>query len=270
MAQIQRPKVSRQAGDVERKLENQIEALKASAAGFDAGNHWEAERMSVSIQTLCHSHGQTKSLLEQSNLIGRRYLTSAPLWDDRIVSSGCNLIVLGISPDRQGYIAELDLADFHFVSFADWWNETVLYEGDVAAGVKGETFSRRQLIGIMRNQDGGAHVDEQIDATYARLRDHALQMVDGLDRKITKDPELFAVRQITHEILKSIQPTYRAVPPWIPDNFLKELALVDVTDDDGPAPDRGADYSTTPQTTICPCLSGKSFGDCHAQGVHPK
>ncbi|MBR1201864.1 MULTISPECIES: hypothetical protein [unclassified Bradyrhizobium] len=47
------------------RRKNQLSALDASAAGYDTGKEWEAERLSAAVFTLVHGRGSVSSLPSQ-------------------------------------------------------------------------------------------------------------------------------------------------------------------------------------------------------------
>jgi SEC-C motif-containing protein len=66
------------------------------------------------------------------------------------------------------------------------------------------------------NQDGGAHVDPSLDSTYADLtRNNSLRELrfDGISWEKMPNVESATLRQITHEILQTVEPD---MPPPIP------------------------------------------------------
>jgi hypothetical protein len=91
------------------------------------------------------------------------------------------------------------------VPFELWWSEPVFTD------LHGHQLSRRELILTMANQDGGAHVDASIEKGYTDLsKNNALGWCQDFgDHKEPSDPpHLAAVRQIGHEILKTLKPDY--------------------------------------------------------------
>jgi hypothetical protein len=108
MPPTKRPRQSRSPGEIERKFDNQVAAFKSSARDFDEGDLWEAERMSVSIQTLCHSHGQTIGLLSQLGRDSQKFLDSSIEWDEFNKSAHSTLISIAVRANGPSWIAELD------------------------------------------------------------------------------------------------------------------------------------------------------------------
>lgn len=262
MARIQHPKVARSPGAVAEKFENQLKHLRKSCRDFDAGDVWEAERISAAVQTICHSSGGTTSLLDQMGLAARSFLDSAQTFHPASIMPSCALTSVDLTDEGLQWRAPLDDAMMAFVPFNDWWNRPIMSNG------QGLAMSRQRLIQVMRNQDGGGHVDSEIDAVYAAIRDQH-GFVDDRGRE-TGDGHPYSVRQIGHEVLKSLIPAYRRRADK-PQNgmIVSSMTVVDVTDGDPPRPPEPVDYTLQGRATPCGCGSEKSYAACHAHGAQP-
>lgn len=88
------------------------------------------------------------------------------------------------------------------VRFEDWWNKIVLDDKN------GNILTREKLVLAVANKDGGAHVDPKLDETYANIkRYHSLRVwfVSNKGKEdIASKVELASIRQIAHEVLKSL------------------------------------------------------------------
>lgn len=259
---IRRPRIERDEGDIDRKLKVQLDMLRASAKGFDGGDHWEALRISTVVQTLFHSRNQTVSLLRQLGLEDRRFLDSAVPFNPNNEISHCTLVTIVLSPNGEGhFFAELDDRPMRFITFDEWWNSPVLTTG----AKDGEMLSRQQLTEIMRNQDGGAHVDPRIDAAYQGMRT-AINFKRSDGQLSTQDGELFAMRQIGHEILKSLVPTYRRRPKRVHEGGLfRELYMQTEAPEERPK-EGSYNYGDQAGRDLCHCGSQQPFRACHAVG----
>jgi hypothetical protein len=112
--------------------------------------------------------------------------------------------LLRIRMDSEGatYLPRLD-DGLHTrdLSFEEWWNEIVFKDKD------GETFSRKELVITAANQDGGGHVDPDLDEVYDRIvRENSIGWIiqNGNEQKPMADPTKPAIRQIAHELLKTL------------------------------------------------------------------
>jgi hypothetical protein len=87
-------------------------------------------------------------------------------------------------------------------AFAQWWAATVFVDRAQ------RRMSRADVVLSVANKDGGAHVDASLPGDYASLsRGNSLGWTaDG--KPLPGRPELIAIRQIAHEVLKTLVPGY--------------------------------------------------------------
>lgn len=89
------------------------------------------------------------------------------------------------------------------VPFSAWWNAVVFKDK------RGNTFSRREVVLTLANQDGGAHVDPELDEDYAGLsKENTLGWnlkAGEQDVPWPSNPVPASVRQIAHEILVTLE-----------------------------------------------------------------
>lgn len=92
------------------------------------------------------------------------------------------------------------------INFEDWWNGVVLVD------FPGNEFTRKDLILSVADQDGGAHVDTKLNEPYTLLsRDNSLghkHSENGKTWENFQGSHLATIRQIGHEILKTLYPKY--------------------------------------------------------------
>ena len=89
--------------------------------------------------------------------------------------------------------------------FNDYWERIVFIDN------QGRSFTRKSIVLAIANQDGGAHIDPNMDEDYYDLsRRNSMGWQSGNNPPVTK-AELAAVRQIAHEILRMFDASYPAV-----------------------------------------------------------
>jgi len=187
-------------------LAEQIGFLNASAAAFDAGNTGEAKRMALTIRVLLHETKRSKSLLRQLNHKPAFVSTASP-FDPRNLVSHMGLLAIQLGDAGVRYIPRGEHTPHkREVSFDEWWNEIVFKtQGHDAV-------SRKDLILTAANQDGGGHVDPELDEVYARLvKENSLGWLAGNGDKTEPmgDPTKAAIRQISAEVLMVLRPLLR-------------------------------------------------------------
>lgn len=151
--------------ELQAHLDEQLGFLERSAASFDRGYEDEAKRLAVTLRVLLHETKQSRSLLGQ---LGRRstlFLDSALPPDPANLMTHGGLVFLAMGPPKTQYVAMLDDLPpiTKQVSFDTWWDAPVFIDREQ------QVLSRKQLVLIAANQDGGAHIDPALDDTYRKL-----------------------------------------------------------------------------------------------------
>ena len=106
---------------------------------------------------------------------------------------------LMVSPEGIKYNAKSNnQSRCFFLMFNDWWNEIIFDD-------KKNKFTRRDIVTYVANQDGGAHVDPELDESYATLtKMNSLGWTDYNGNKPLNNPAYQAIRTIANEVLYSI------------------------------------------------------------------
>jgi hypothetical protein len=200
--------------EVRAHVDEQVELLRASCAGFDDGRVIEAKRLATSIRVFLHDSKTSKSLLSQlgKNFSWSSFLSTATPYNPR------NLFPIhhGLVSVRLEHLGDSANASYRplvetggfgpvpprWCHFSKWWKEIVIKDEE------GNTFSRQALVLFVANQDGGAHVDPSIDEAYAKLSRHnSLGWVvsfGDVPLKWDDNPVLPSVRQIAEEVLRTL------------------------------------------------------------------
>lgn len=263
MPKQQRPKVTRTASELKDLLEDTVDALVAACARFDRGDTREYRQLASLIRNLCRDTRMSHSLLGQNGLKDRCFLSSSPTILPGNKLSECHLIELLIRPklpDKPAsWRAVLDASPMAFIPFEDWWSAAVVVQPE------GESFSRSDIIGYIADQDGGVHVDPAIDAAFENMRNEAFTYTDG--RATTEHTDRHAVRQIAHELIKSLRPSYRRSHQVTGAHATFQVPIF--SEVGTPQTVRLVSYHLTPADSACPCKSGLSFELCHKRGAVP-
>tara|TARA_R110002051_G_scaffold305775_1_gene375957 strand:- start:106 stop:894 length:789 start_codon:yes stop_codon:yes gene_type:complete len=249
------------AEQVSDHLTDQLEFLMKSAHDFDRGDRREYKRMAAAIRILFHETRISSPLIKQVGLETKKYLTSCPpmVEGNRVAHSGLICIAFGVD-GRVRFLAKLDPTPMTFVSMDDWWNQPVIWD------LQSQPFSRKDLILKVANQDGGAHVDPKIDEAFAAMRSGSLGWQS--ESAPPKNPEMHSIRQIAHEVLKSIRPEYSRTHPK------KKISMITadvafVTGRGFPIGRQIEEYQHASPSSICPCGSELEFSLCHGRGAMP-
>ncbi len=198
--------------DLQNQLNDQIEFLKLSAQAYDRGFESESKRMATTIRILLHDTLKSHSLLGQLNLKDTKFLSTCvkppKLSDNQQLVGGYAGLVGLLIGDAGGYVPNFDSSNdiTGYIDFENYWSEIIFNDK------LGNSYSRKDIVLAVANQDGGSHVDPELNEKYASLsRSNSLGWVsrDYSDKWIpVKGAELAAIRQITHELLRTLVPDY--------------------------------------------------------------
>lgn len=242
-------------------LEDQKQFLKASCDSFDAGFTGEFKRIAIAIRLLLHQSRHSNSLLDQLDMKESiLFLSTAYERPENNHFSYNGLVLFGVKKGMTKYIAPLDDSpNKKTISFNDWWQEAIIVND------KGKKITREVLIRTASDQDGGAHVDSELDETYARLSkglDLGVTFKSGNKISLIENPERVAIRQIGHEVLKSLDEKYTKMPNDDVDFLLGGISVNSTLQ-----PEQKAFSKKIGRNDRCPCGSNLKYKKCHGKGV---
>lgn len=246
--------------DLEQHLEDIIEALELSSKAFDEGHTGESKRLAASIRVLVHDTQYSKSLLGQLDKKNIKfYDTSLPSNEDANLPYN-GLVGMDITPRVAKYIALLDElppeTPPNWVSFDEWWEKVIFINK-----TRNKT-TRKDLILAMANKDGGAHVDPVLDEKYADLsrRNSLAWRFSNLKGDFPLGgPENASVRQIAHEILKTLDPKMPHM------KFKAEGTVFFDSNSSIGGINIQQEIPKVGRNDPCPCGSGKKYKKCHGR-----
>ena len=226
--------------------------------------------MAVSVRVLVHDTKRSHSLLKQLDQKDSKLLDTAWKYSSNNLLSYSGLIATSIGAEGIQHVALLDTApNSRWVSFDEWWNQVVFAKHGE------ESLLRKDIVLGLANQDGGAHVDPELDEKFAKVsRLNALQHYEGREGGVEvpmRQPELAAMRQIAHEVLKTLRPNYekKSSTPPLPTRASGEgggssyFSIRSVSFDTSP---RGLTPYQHPvkvgRNAPCPCNSGRKHKHC--------
>lgn len=178
----------------------------------------EAKRIATIIRVLVHDTTQSKSIFKQLDIKDYiQYLNTASPNDGRLHSMTGMKGVIGLKSDSYfGLIAKINTGNIliavplykqHLIEwydsysrkkFDEWWNMEIYNSGT-------DKCSRKDIILLIANKDGGAHLDNIQPISFRMLREQGLSLnIDGKQTKLEKDVTLAMVAQIGWELLNSV------------------------------------------------------------------
>lgn len=197
-------------------LGEQLGFLESSCRGFDEGNDNEALRIASVLRTLFHDTAKSRSLLVQLGYENELFMDScSPLHPVEVEGDGKKLFVisgfpgpLAISPTKDGWRYLPLLAQQPnspgLVLFPMWWETDILRDTE-------HYYTRHELVRVLTNKEGGAHIDPKLDAQYESMKSGSLGMratagdIEGFINSATRT----TMRQLGWEVLES----FRAIAP---------------------------------------------------------
>lgn len=177
---------------------DQLNFIRSSAKLYDEGNEIEARRMAVNLRVLFHETSKSHSLIKQIGLHNNFLLwSSGNLYTPSNLLSSWVLLSIAMSEEGFVYKPQGGIGRTFFMEYEDWWNEIIFDD-------KKNVFSRKDIVCFVANQDGGAHVDMELDSKYAELVKHnSLGWTDSNGKPSMNNPAYAAIRQIAEELLIS-------------------------------------------------------------------
>jgi hypothetical protein len=239
------------------ELGEQIEFLKRSAESYDNGFDGEAKRLALALRILVHDTKTSHSLLGQLTRLNGKFIGSAILEEpiNKFPYSGLASILMVGSESK--YVALLDDVFGHAVwlPFKEWWTQVIFDDH------QGTNLTRRELILTAVDKDGGAHVDPELDGAY-----HKLFRGDSLRWQVVKEgvrspiplAERAAIRQIAHEMLRTLEPKYRKRAPAILEGVAFSVSIVKKKKNP-----KELHVIKIGRNESCPCGVGLKYKECH-------
>lgn len=190
--------------DLKIHFDDQIRFIKRSVQYYDEGDYSEAKRIAVSLRVLFHQTQKSKSLLSLLDYENKLLLlSSGGLYTPSNLVSSWTL--LSISFGATGSLFRPLLSDVSwrtfYLDFDDWWNEVIFDDKEFF-------LSRRDIVLLVANQDGGAHVDPKLKQEYSTLtKKNSLGVVfvkNDTEFPVHNNPAYAAIRQVAHEVLTSL------------------------------------------------------------------
>ena len=204
--------------DFQKDLAEQIYFLRKSTRDYDNGEFIEAKKMSVTLRNLLHdTRGPTTSVLTHLNKKNIKFYDTSleDVPGNLVPLTGLICYKVQTDPNKSTevmYMAPLDKGEppryvRGKVNFNAWWNRKIIDDR------KGNKLTRRTLVITMCQQDGGAHVDAEIIENYVKSLKtfHIIPISPCGDGIIFSNILYSSIRQITHEVLKSLEMNFQNI-----------------------------------------------------------
>lgn len=193
--------------DFREHLREQIYFLQSSAQQYDLGHEIEAKRMATQIRVLVwgeEDRTRYPSLLGQMHLKKKmEFISTAQKYSDTNLLSQQCLLQMHIEYNHFKYVPLFENDNcFRLLAYTDWIEEIVLSDN------KKNVYRRKDVLSLLANKDGGAHVDANIPEKVARMKSKdfggwELKTPTG-DVTYGNDPVYATMRQMAFEMLQSL------------------------------------------------------------------
>ena len=196
--------MARAKANILEKLREQMGFLRTSVRAFYEGDFAESVRIATTIRVLVHETGSSKALLVQAMPSG----LELPIFDRaREKTEHEHILGFAVSVRLGSTLAPaVDLGSSHYSlsSIGAWWNRTVFtFPSHFGTQM---VYRRKQVVLILANKEGGAHVDENEDPDYRRLMtDSPLSFAVSGVRLATPDLARFLTAQSGVEMLDCLK-----------------------------------------------------------------
>lgn len=193
--------------DYRTHLAEQIQFLQSSAKLYDLGTEIEAKRMAVTLRVLVYGDNeksQSQPLLGLMRLKKKMsFLSTAKPYSGNNLLTEQMLLHMRIDCSGLTYLPAFENSGCnHMLRYPDWANEVVLTDK------KQNTYRRKDVIKLLANKAGGAHVDADIPDSLAPMTEIDFggwesKSADGTT-SFGNNPVYATMRQMTFEMLQSL------------------------------------------------------------------
>lgn len=148
--------VPRNQEELELLLVEQLKLLRKACGNDNDWDFTEGHNVVIRLRVLLQETNRSHSLLSQVDLRSGNFLHS--------IGPGNTLVVASTSGFWPRFLVPYEpWSESNCIDFEDWWENTEIT-------VSRYRSSRRELVSMLANQEGGAHVDPNLKAGLAELK----------------------------------------------------------------------------------------------------
>lgn len=239
-----------------KQVDERLNMIVRSAQAYDAGEYYEALRLSSSIAKLVGDRSgkggaPSEKWVSLASRAGVKPISmiDSSFYDDivtpkmrgPIMSLGFGVNGLEGWVPRLGGFVERGAENYRTKPFDDWWLSPVVRDS------RGVVHTRKSLVETMRDKED-AHTDAELAPDYGSLAYRGglgiKQFSESATKSLDLNPARVAVRQIAHEVIASFRP--EAVIPLLDRCGMLIspvcLAIVKIAGEDGKLTDLPEDF----------------------------
>lgn len=194
--------------ELTRQLHRQLKYLEKSSREYDNGDLDEALRIAVALRVLFHDTEKSTSLLTLLNQKQQLYIISTlqTIEEQRkeylqkygMIITSYNPPIMYVNGERRPPLDSWGIKKF--LTAESWWKEKILKIND-------EEYSRKDIVTLAANKDGGAHVELKLNNKTKLLKNGTgrVEYRTGSEKMNNEllDNHFLFLRQFAHEVLSS-------------------------------------------------------------------
>jgi len=194
--------------EIKNHFVEQWNMLVSSCLAFDSGDLWEVARIANSIAMFCSDRGQNSlfTLIDFTRNYGTTALDTAGEINGRNLLNDHPLVGMSFGTKGAQFTNFLDDSiDNQWSSISHWWGKNAV----VRFAKDDHRLTRSQLILLVRDKQGGSHVDRDIHEIISRIQEDIDQgwvaESDGIEVPMEGSILVCSIRQIGHEVIRTIE-----------------------------------------------------------------
>lgn len=214
MAKHKSRHVAKNEEEIFKNFSEQVEFLILAAKSYDEGSRNAIKMATPALRTLFYKQKYGDILIDKISIVDKtkfcstvRYFPKTVLYTGPVIPE----VLVDGDKKRVNYVylpACYDNAIYeNTITFEQWWDGILFIANK-------ETFTRREMVRFMANQDGGAHVDSQLDRKYWDMVHNIFSSRQIPGNQPTMDLNLALMRQIVHETILSLDKMCIAHPKY--------------------------------------------------------
>ncbi len=209
-------RLTRSTDDLHNKVNEQIQLLKLACHNYDSGNEIAALNIATTLRVLLHDTTDRNGNPISTSGLTHINSKNISFLDTCQINSNSHFVFCGLI--KRVFVGVHDgiggTANYHptlkeslinrWIDFTTWWNAIVFQNPD------GTSLTREILVIKAANQEGGAHVDSEIDERFDKFRHYNSggASIRGIKSGIVKEfdniPAYPALRQVGYEVIESL------------------------------------------------------------------
>lgn len=184
-------------------LRKQLGFLERSCNAYDDGVHDEAIRIATIIRILIHQTSNSTSLLKHLNATTINLLSTVKKISENTIHAPMTMSTVTFSSNGAVQYPNLGNSSYkEQIPVSKWWDQVVIVNGSMR-------LTRKKIVRSAADQDGGAHVDTNLNSEYEQLTEAGFSgrvfgnQNGNVYEERLKGTHTICLRQMGYELLNS-------------------------------------------------------------------